>query len=138
MSVAMVTPAEPMRLGGRQVALWRPLRTSSMLSPGGFGGPAPNAVPGLSGWWDGGALSAMVDPSGSPLSAWNEPVGQLADKSGSGSPLFPFSFAFPSGPPSATPRLNAFLGGCGRVAGGAGTLAPALDPDIGFRRLTGG
>jgi len=134
----MVAPAEPMRLGGRQVALWRPLRTSSTLPPGGFGGPAPNAIPGLSGWWDGGVLSAMTDPSGSPLSAWNEPIGQLADKSGSGSPLLPYSFAVPSGPPSATPRLNAFLGGCGRVAGGAGTLAPALDPDIGFRRLTGG
>ena len=136
----MVAPTEPMRLGGgRQVALWRPLRTSpTLIPPGRFGGPAPNAIPGLSGWWDGGALSAMTDPSGSPLSAWNEPIGQLADKSGSGSPLVPYSFAVPSGQPSATPRLNAFLGGCGRVAGGAGTLAPALDPDIGFRRLTGG
>lgn len=138
MSVALVAPAASMRIGVGRVALWRPLRGTTPSGPPGFTGPLPSALTGLSGWWDGGTVGAVLDPSGSPLSSWNEPVGGLTDKSGAGSALIPYSFATPAGPPIATPRLNAFLGGVGRVAGGVATMAPALDPDVGFRRMSGG
>jgi hypothetical protein len=138
MSVALVAPAASMQVGAGKLALWRPLRGSAPVVPSGFTGPTPGAISGLSGWWDAGTVAALVDPNGSPLSGWNEPVGHLVDKSGAGGGLLPFSFGNPAGSPAATPRLNAFLGGVGRVAGGAGTLTPALDPDIGFRRLSGG
>ncbi len=138
MSVALVAPDASMRIGVGRVALWRPLRGTTPTAPSGFAGPLPNALTGLSGWWDGGTVSAVLDPRGSPLSSWNEPVGSLTDKSGAGAALVPYSFGTPAGPPIATPRLNAFLGGIGRVAGSAATLAPALDPDLGFLRLSGG
>ncbi len=138
MSVALVAPAAPMQIGAGRVALWRPLRGTTPAAPSGFAGPHPSALGGLSGWWDGGTVAALLDPSGSPLSGWNEPVGTLTDKSGAGGPLISYSFGTPAGPPIATPRLNGVLGGVGRVAGGAATLAPALDPDIGFRRSAGG
>lgn len=127
-----------MRIGSGRIALWRPLRGTLLAAPPGFAGPFPNALGELSGWWDGGTLAALLDPTGSPLSAWNEPVGTLTDKSGAGGPLLPYSFGTPAGAPMATPRLNAFLGGVGRVAGGANFLAPALDPDLGFCRSAGG
>ena len=87
MSVALVAPAAPMQIGAGRVALWRPLRGTTPAAPSGFAGPHPSALGGLSGWWDGGTVAALLDPSGSPLSGWNEPVGSLTDKSGAGGPL---------------------------------------------------
>lgn len=75
----------------------------------------------------------MSDPKGLPLMGWSSPVGAIVDKSGNQRAMAPYSFAAPVAPPMATPRLNALLGGAGRVAGGPGTLAPALDPDLGFQ-----
>lgn len=138
MSVAFVAPGEPMKVGAGRLALWRPLRGLAPPTPTSFAGPFPNAISGLSGWWDAGTPTALLDPFGSPLSASNEPVGQLVDKSGAGSSLVPYSYAAPAGPPFATPRLVSFLGGVGRVAGGVGTLAPALDPDLGYSQSVGG
>ena len=135
MSVALVSPQFAMQIGRGQVALWRPLRTSSTSASTGFSGPFPSAVSGLSGWWDAGTTGALLDPTGMPLSAWNEPIGSFLDKSAAGTGLVPYSFATSSGPPNAVPRLNAHLGGAGRVAGGSGTLMPALDPDAGLRRI---
>ena len=132
MSVALVAPTLAMAIGGGQIALWRPLRLASAATPTSFAGPYPSALAGLSGWWDAGDASSLVDPNGQPLAGWNEPVGSVADKSGNGRVLTPYSFATPAGLPVATPRLNAFLGRVGRVAGGTETLAPALDPDLGF------
>jgi hypothetical protein len=134
MSVAFVAPGRSMRIGPAQVALWRPLRAGATASGNGsFSGPWPNAIAGLSGWWDAGSLSDALGPAGTTVSGWNDPVASLQDKSGNSAALAPYSFATATGPPSMTPRLSALLGGLGRVAGGSATLAPALDPDLGFR-----
>jgi hypothetical protein len=132
MSVALVAPRLAMGIGGGKLALWRSLRTAT-ASGTDFMGPFPSAIPDLSGWWDAGTWSGMSDSSGHPLGGWNSAVAGIVDKSGSGRAMMPYAFATPAPPAVATPRLNARLGGVARVAGGAGTLAPALDPDLGFQ-----
>jgi hypothetical protein len=123
-----------MRIGPGQIALWRPLRAGAPASgDGSFSGPWPNAIPGLSGWWDAGGLADALGAAGTAVSGWNNAVASLRDKSGNNTPLAPYSFGTAAGPPAITPRLSALLGGLGRVAGGSATLAPALDPDLGFR-----
>ncbi len=123
-----------MGIGAGRLALWQALRSSSTLSGNGSSnGPLPNAINDLSGWWDASDLAAAVAPTGTPISGWNSPVASLADKSGRGPALTPYSFASGAASPAATPRLSGLLGGLGRVAGGSGTLAPALDVDLGFQ-----
>jgi hypothetical protein len=131
MSVAFVAPNVPMNIGGGRYGLWRALRASSQTTA--ITGPTPASIAGLSGWWDGGALADLLDPSGTPLAGWGQSLGSLRDKSGNGRVLLPFSAAIANGAPIAVPRLNGLLGGLGRIAGGVGTLAPALDPDLGFQ-----
>jgi hypothetical protein len=131
MSVAFVAPNVPMDIGGGRYALWRALRASSQSTVA--TGPTPVSIAGLSGWWDGGTLADLLDPSGTPLAGWGQPLGSLRDKSGNGRALLPFSAVAASGAPIAIPRLTGLLGGVGRIVGGAGTLAPALDPDLGFQ-----
>lgn len=132
MSVAMIAPSVPMKIGTKQVALWQPLRTGSDSTA-----PSPNAlqltsIAGLIGWWDASALDGILDPTGIPVAGWNAAAGSLLDKSGGGTPLTPYTVYPQAGAPVAAPRLNGFLGGIGRIAGGTGTLAPALDADMGF------
>ena len=120
-----------MSLGVGRRALWRPLRTSSL--PAIHAGSDLSVVTGLSGWWDAGSVSGLLDPTAQPIAGWSQPVGGLTDKSGNGRTLLPFSFGSPAGLPFATPHLNGLLGGVGRVAPAYGTLSPALDPDLGFQ-----
>jgi hypothetical protein len=134
MSVALVAPGRPMGIGIGRVALWQPLRsTPANAGPASFSGPFPNAIANLSGWWDAGDLSAARNPTGAPVSSWNNPVSGLIDKSGNGVALTSYSFATAAGPPAMTPRLSGLYGGAGRVSGGSGTFAPALDLDQGFQ-----
>ena len=128
----MVAPNIAMRIGGNQRALWRSL-PSAITAPPGTTGQLPTAIPSLSGWWDAGTWEGMLDPNGQPLDGWNSAVGSILDKSGNGQPITSFSHSALSGPSMATPRLCGLLGGVGRVAAAAGTLAPALDPDLGFQ-----
>jgi hypothetical protein len=134
MSVAFVASGRPMSIGGARVALWRTLRSGSSASGDGtVSGPRPSAISDLSGWWDASDTSAALGITGTPISGWNSSVAIQSDKSGHGTPMVPYSFGTAGGLPTATPRLSGLLGGLGRVAGGSGTLAPALDADQGFQ-----
>jgi hypothetical protein len=122
-----------MNIGAGRRALWQALRTSTSGGGGSGGGVLPSAISGLSGWWDASDPLTSLDPGGQPILGWNSLVASLLDKSAHGVPLTLCSFANTAGLPAATPRLSGLLGGLGRVAGGASTLAPALDPDLGFQ-----
>ncbi len=129
--MALIAPGVAMAIGNGRHGLWRSLRTLAPTTPP--TGPALTTIAGLSGWWDAGTTTDLLDPSGVSLPGWNQPIGSLRDKSGNARSLFPYSFAASPGATTATPRLVGLLGGVGRIAGGAGTLAPALEPDLGFQ-----
>jgi hypothetical protein len=133
MSVAFVAPGRPMGIGGGRVALWQALRDGTPSGNGTHSTPPPSVIAGLSGWWDASDFATALDSNGTPVSGWNAAAASLADKSDNGAALTPYSFGAPGGLPMTTPRLSGLLGGLGRVAGGSGTMAPALDPDLGFQ-----
>ncbi len=128
MSLLLIAPGVLMRAGPGRPAFWRPL--ASTVSPP---AAALSAITGLSGWWDAGQPSTVVDAGGTVLSGWGQAVGSVVDRSTGGRPLLPYRAGTGTAAPMGTPRLSGLLGGVGRVAGGAGTLAPALDPDLGWR-----
>ena len=120
-----------MSMGNGRHVLWRSLRTQgTTATPTGL---ALTAISGLSGWWDAGTVIDLLDAAGLTLPGWNQQVGSLRDKSGNGRSLIPYSFGPSAGSAMAVPRLAGLLGGVGRIAGGSGTLTPALDIDLGFQ-----
>lgn len=129
-------PNSPMGIGGGQVALWTALRASPIPSNTGAGSSSPTSIGNVVAWWDASSVGGFQDPSGNPIMGWNLPVGSLPNSCEAGCALTPYSFGVLAGPPVATPRLNGHLGGIGLVVGGANTLAPALDPDLGFSAAT--
>lgn len=133
MTIALVAPATPLRIGGGRLGLWRPLRTTAIATgSSGFAGPWPDSIPGLAGWWDCGLLAALVDTTGAPVGAWGTTVARAVDKSASGRDLLPFHGSAANVTlPTATPRLSGLLGGLGCAVGG-GAVAPTLDADLGY------
>ncbi|HEY3846425.1 MAG TPA: hypothetical protein VGL95_04870 [Acetobacteraceae bacterium] len=93
----------------------------------------------MSGWWDAGAISGILDLTGAPVTAFRASVGSLIDQSGAGAALTVYHGAT-SGttPPVATPRLNGLLGGLGRsmvippTLPTSGQQLPVMDPDQGL------
>jgi hypothetical protein len=139
MGTALVATGRAMLIAQGRAGLWRPLRGASGGSGGTFAGPYPNAIAGISGWWDAGTFDGLLDASPRPLPAWNNPAASVADKSDNSNPLAAYRFAG-STLPQATPRLNALLGGVGlntvvppNAIPQAGCILPQMDPDQGFR-----
>ncbi|MSP00286.1 MAG: hypothetical protein EXR07_04425 [Acetobacteraceae bacterium] len=97
------------------------------------------AVAGLTGWWDAGVATGVLDPTGVPLAAFRAQSGGVTDKSGGGGALTVWHQAGNGGtPPTSTPRLNGFLGGLGRNLvvppnlPASGQQLPLMDPDQGL------
>ena len=114
-----------------QRALWRPLQYSAQPAPISSG--LPTSISSLAGWWDAGSLDGLVTATGQSLASWNQAVGAIADKSGSGHALSPYSFQQSGTTATAIPRLSGILGGVGRKASGGSILTPPLDPELGFQ-----
>ncbi len=149
MSIVLIRPGRPLLVAPGKPALWGSLAGSAPSGSGGSGSGGsgsggtgatyPSAIAGLSGWWDAGAISSMLDPSGAGIIAFGASVGSLADKSGAGATLTVHHGAS-SGTtaPIATPRLNGLLGGLGRnmvvppTLPASGQQLPVMDPDQGL------
>lgn len=99
-----------------------------------FTGPYPSDIAGLSGWWDAGLLSGLLDVSGAAVSANNSVVGSVKDKSGQGSALTPYHIAVDTTPAAtlAVPRVNGYLGAVGAPDAAIVNYGPSLDPDWGL------
>ncbi len=126
--IVMAAPGRPMLVG--------PL-------PGTVTPPPPPAtlssIAGLTGWWDAGVASGMLNTGGTPLTGFGLAAGGVADKSGSGAALTVWHAASTGTTmPTATPRLNGLLGGLGRglivppTLPAPGTQLPVMDPDQGL------
>lgn len=120
-----------MAIGTGKSALWQPVNQAVMPQPG--YSALPSAIPGLAGWWDAGTFAGLLGATGATLAGWNQAVGSIADKSGGGASMTPFSFTTPNGPPLGTPRLSGLLGGVGRFGSWQNSVTPPLDPDLGFQ-----
>lgn len=104
--------------------------------------PAIAAFPtagGLTGWWDAGVPGGILDPTGTPLTAFGSLATAVADKSGAGASLTVWHAATSNThPPEATPRLNGLLGGLGLnmvvppMVPASGQQLPVMDPDQGL------
>ena len=164
MSIVLISPGHPLLVEPGRPALWGSIPGSGTSGSGssgsgssgtgtsgsggagsgtsGSGGTGvvdPSGIAGLSGWWDAGAFSTVLDPAGAAIAAFGASVGSLTDKSGAGAPLTVYHGAS-SGTtaPVATPRLNGLLGGVGRnmvippTLPGSGQQLPVMDPDQGL------
>ena len=61
-ATALVAPGRAMLVARGRAALWRPLRGVEWRRGGGtFTGPYPNAIAGISGWWDAGTFDGLLD-----------------------------------------------------------------------------
>ena len=137
-SVALMQGTRPrtMLAAPRVPAFWR--GTHSASSGNTFSGPFPSAIAGLTGWWDAGAYSGLVDSNGVALPGWNNPVAGVADKSGANTTLSVYHYAGSGTAPQATPRLNGQLGGVGLntmlppTVPASGYLLPVMDGDTGL------
>ena len=129
---------------GNQIVMAGPGRAmlaGSLPTTSGGGGTTVSlsSVAGLTGWWDAGVATNLLSPAGVALTAFGQPAGSLADKSGVGSALTVFhQAATGTTPPLATGHLNGLLGGLGLNmvvppnVPQSGQQLPLMDPDQGM------
>jgi hypothetical protein len=134
MTFLVTTPGAPLLIGQNARALIAALPAGATPPAGVFSGPYPSAISGLSGWWDAGLLSGLLDVNGAPAVAANAVVSAVADKSGGGKTLLPYHIAGDTSPAAslAVPRVNGYLGAVGAPDASIVTYGPSLDPDWGL------
>jgi hypothetical protein len=134
MTLLAISPGSPLLTGPGARALIAALPPGSTPPAGVFTGPYPSAITGLSGWWDAGLLSGLLDLNGATVIATNAVVGAVADKSGNNRPLTPYHLALDTSPAPtlAAPRVNGYLGAVGAPDAAIATYGPTLDPDWGL------
>ena len=123
---------------GSQVVMAAPGRPMLVGPLPGASTPIFASSAGLTGWWDAGVASGILDSSGLPLSTFNALAGSVANKSGVGTALMVWHASSGGNAPMATPRLNGLLGGIGLNTiippnrPGSGQQLPLMDPDQGL------
>ena len=134
MALLFNAPGSPLAAGPGRRVLAAPLPAGGAPPAGVFTGPYPSSIAGLSGWWDAGLLSGLVDVNGAPLAASNAVVGAIVDKSGNGNSLAPYHISADTSPAAtiAAPRVNGYLGAAGAPDASIVNDGPSLDPDWGL------
>ena len=134
MTLLFNAPGSPLATGPGKRALIAALAAGSTPPAGAYTGPYPSSISGLSGWWDAGLLSGLLDSNGAPVAASNAVVGSVADKSGNAQPLTPYHIGGDTAPAAtiATARVNAYLGAVGAPDAAIATYGPTLDADWGL------
>jgi hypothetical protein len=134
MTLLFNAAGSPLATGPNKRALVASLPAGSTPPPGVFSGPYPSAISGLSGWWDAGLPSGMLDVNGSALTASNMVVSAVADKSGGRTLLTPYHIVGDTNPTAtqAIPRVNGYLDGLGAPDAAIVNYGPSLDPDWGL------
>ena len=134
MTLLFTAPGSPLLTGDATRALIGALPAGGGAPQGVFAGPFPSSISGLSGWWDAGLLSGLLDITGAPVTGANAVVGSVIDKSGNGATLFPYHISVDTSPVStlAVARVNGFLGAIGAPDPEILTYGPTLDPDWGL------
>ena len=134
MGILFNAAGSPLVSGTGKRILAAALPVGTMVPQGLFSGPYPSDISGLSGWWDAGLLSGMLDMNGNPVATGNSVVGSLKDVSGQGNALLPYHIAADTSPvPTlAAPRVNGFLGAVGAPDATLVNYGPSLDPDWGL------
>ena len=124
----------PVMAGRGLRVLAEPLPAGSAIPAGLFSGPYPSDIGGLSGWWDAGTLAGLLDSNGNPLTAVNNVVSSVLDKSGQGQNLVPYHISADTAPVAAlaVPRVNGYLGAVGAPETAIVDYGPSLDPDWGL------
>src|SRR5271165_2004158 len=134
MTMLFNIPGSPLAAGLGMRVLAGPLPAGSAPPVGLFTGPYPSAISGISGWWDAGLPSGLLDVSGAAMLASNGVVGAVKDKSGSGNNLMPYHIAANTTPAAtiAAPPVNGYLGAVGAPDAAIVNYGPSLDPDWGL------
>jgi hypothetical protein len=127
-------PGSPVLAGVNTRVLAGPLPAGGAPPEGLFAGPYPSGISGLSGWWDAGLLSGLLDANGVVVAAANSIVGAVQDKSGQGQKLVPYHVSADTAPAAslAVPRVNGYLGAVGAPDAAIVSYGPSLDPDWGL------
>ncbi len=134
MAILFNMPGSPVLASLNKRVLTGPLPAGSAPPVGLFAGPYPSDISGLSGWWDAGLLSGLLDASGAPVAVVNDIVGAVLDKSGQGQNLVPYHVVFDTVPvvTLAVPRVNGYLGAVGAPDAAIVNYGPSLDADWGL------
>src|SRR4051812_15849774 len=121
-----------MGLGDRRIGLWRSPATQSVPNVDATASRLTE-IAGLSGWWDASTPEDLFGVNGQPIAAWREAVSALADKSGGGNPMLPYSVAPTGRTAIGRPRLSGLLGGVGMVAPDTALAGPVMHTDFGYQ-----
>ncbi|MBU6419057.1 MAG: hypothetical protein KGQ79_04940 [Proteobacteria bacterium] len=134
MGMLFNTAGSPLISGSGMRILTSMLPAGTAAPSGLFTGPFPSDISGLSGWWDAGLISGLLDINGAQLASSNSIVGSVEDKSGQGKALFPYHITADTTPVStmAAPRVNGYLGAVGAPSATIVHYGPSLDPDWGL------
>lgn len=124
----------PLAVGFGRRTLVAPLPPGTTPPAGGFSGPYPSAIGGLSGWWDAGTPGGLLTAAGAAPAAANTVITAVADKSGAGRSLTAYYISADTSPVAmiAAPRVNGFLGAAGAVDARVINYGPSLDAEWGL------